>query len=55
VAAGYERSDIRVDNRASATGNVFHIGAAAKYIKGNWQVSGALTGAMRATTSPAAT
>jgi Autotransporter beta-domain len=44
VAAGYENSDIKVDNRASATGNVFHIGASAKYIKGNWQISSALTG-----------
>jgi hypothetical protein len=44
VAAGYEKSDIKVDNRASATGDVFHVGAAAKYINGNWQFSGALTG-----------
>lgn len=44
IAAGYESSDIKVDNRASATGNLFHIGGGAKYIRGNWQISGALTG-----------
>jgi hypothetical protein len=44
IAAGYESSDIKVDDRASATGHLFHIGAGAKYINGNWQISGALTG-----------
>ena len=44
VAAGYENSDIKVDNRASATGHIVHIGAGAKYISGNWQISSALTG-----------
>lgn len=44
AAAGYESSDIKVDNRASATGHIFHMGAGAKYISGNWQISSALTG-----------
>jgi len=43
-AAGYESSNLRVDNRAAGNGDVFHIGAAAKYIRGNWQISTALTG-----------
>jgi uncharacterized protein with beta-barrel porin domain len=44
LAFGYERSDIRVDNRARASGDLFHAGASVKYVRGNWQVSGALTG-----------
>jgi Autotransporter beta-domain len=44
LAAGYESSNLRVDNRAAGNGDVFHIGAAAKYIRGNWQISTALTG-----------
>jgi hypothetical protein len=44
IAAGYESSDIKIDDRASATSHLFHIGAGAKYINGNWQISGALTG-----------
>jgi hypothetical protein len=46
IAAGYENSDIKVDNRASARGDLFHLGGAAKYIRGNWQISGALTGGL---------
>ena len=46
IAAGYESSNIRVDNRAAAMGHIFHIGAGAKYINGNWQISSALTGGL---------
>jgi hypothetical protein len=44
VALGYDRSDIQVDDRASASGGVLHIGAGAKYTLGNWQFSGAVAG-----------
>ncbi len=43
-AFGYDNSTIKVDNRASMTGDIFHAGAGIKYIKGNWQIAGALTG-----------
>ena len=46
IAAGYESSNIRVDNRAAAMGHIFHVGAGAKYINGNWQISSALTGGL---------
>ena len=46
IAAGYESSNIRVDNRAAAMGHIFHVGAGAKYINGNWQISSALAGGL---------
>lgn len=44
IALGYDRSDIKVDDRASASGDLLHVGAGAKYIHGNWQISAALAG-----------
>lgn len=44
VALGYDHSEIKVDNRASARGDLFYIGGGAKYLSGNWQLSGAVTG-----------
>ena len=45
VGFGYERSHIDVDNAlASAQGDVFHGGAALKYISGNWLVAGSVSG-----------
>lgn len=45
VGFGYERSHIDVDNNlASARGDVFHGGAALKYINGNWLVAGSVSG-----------
>lgn len=44
VAFGYDHSEIKVDNRASARGDLFYIGGGAKYLRGNWQLSGAVTG-----------
>jgi hypothetical protein len=37
IALGYDRSDIRVDDRAVASGDILQIGAGAKYSTGNWQ------------------
>lgn len=44
VALGYDHSEIKVDNRASARGDLFYIGGGAKYLSGNWQLSGAVAG-----------
>lgn len=41
---GYDRSNIDVDNRSTAGGDVFHGGAALKYIQGNWLVAGSVSG-----------
>ena len=47
VGFGYERAKIDVDNNlASATGNVFHGGAALKYIRDNWLVAGSVSGSL---------
>jgi uncharacterized protein with beta-barrel porin domain len=43
VGAGYERSSIDTD-ASSANGNVFHSGAALKYIRNNWMVAGSVSG-----------
>jgi uncharacterized protein with beta-barrel porin domain len=43
VGAGYERSTIDTD-ASSANGNVFHGGAALKYIRNNWLVAGSVSG-----------
>ena len=41
---GYDRSNIDVDDRSTARGDVFHGGAALKYIQGNWLVAGSVSG-----------
>jgi uncharacterized protein with beta-barrel porin domain len=46
VALGYDRSDIKVDDRATASGDIFQIGAGAKYTMNDWQFSGTLTSGM---------
>ncbi len=45
VGAGYERSTIDTDT-SSARGNVFHGGAALKYIRNNWLVAGSVSGSV---------
>jgi Autotransporter beta-domain len=44
LAAGYENSDLDVDDRAIADGHIFHAGVSYKLVHGNWQVTGALSG-----------
>jgi len=47
VGFGYERSHIDVDNAlASASGDVYHGGAALKYIRDNWMVAGSVSGSL---------
>jgi uncharacterized protein with beta-barrel porin domain len=43
MGAGYERSDIDTDT-SSARGNIFHGGAALKYIRERWLFAGSLSG-----------
>lgn len=45
VGAGYERSSIDTDT-SSANGNVFHGGAALKYIRDNWLIAGSVSGSL---------
>ncbi|MGY3620258.1 autotransporter outer membrane beta-barrel domain-containing protein [Bradyrhizobium sp. USDA 10063] len=45
VGAGYERSSIGTDT-SSANGDVFHGGAALKYIRDNWLVAGSVSGSL---------
>ena len=45
IGAGYERSSIDTD-ASSANGNVFHGGAALKYIRNNWLVAGSVSGSL---------
>lgn len=44
VALGYDNSRIQIDDRASASGDLLHIGAGIKYLHGNWLISAALAG-----------
>ncbi|AXK82305.1 autotransporter domain-containing protein [Pseudolabrys taiwanensis] len=45
AGAGYERSSIDTDT-SSANGNIFHGGAALKYIRDNWLVAGSVSGSL---------
>ncbi|BCJ89536.1 hypothetical protein IZ6_02710 [Terrihabitans soli] len=43
-AAGYDKIDQTVDDRAWADGDVFHAGVGAKFVRGSWQLSAAISG-----------